>query len=1162
MDNLTPQQRAAVTRRAVSVVLSSGAGCGKTHVLTERYLSHLRDDGAEVGQVVAITFTDRAARQMRARIRRAVVTHLRAAASDTEADRWSRHLRGLETAPISTIHAFCGTLLRQYAVEAGLDPHFDVLEDVLSVNLEAEALTACLQRFLTAEHAAGEDLRELVVLYGWNPVATAVQQLLQAWDEPAWKRWLEQPAEEIAAQWQEHAQRVLLPRYVNFALASSPKITRCLDLLRCKPPLPGSKMAESVRLLQEQLPRLAEAADLAAAVEELTDAAKVGKHGAKAWTDPVDYQAARQALEDFREGLRGLELDAFSAPDEDIVKAAHAGQRFLRVAAEVVRAYRDLKRQHSVVDFQDLLVMARDLLRDQADVRARLQERYRFLLIDELQDTDPVQVQLAEYLCGGGLTAGKLFAVGDWKQSIYRFRGADVTLFRHMRQQVPHEGRLGLTVNFRSQPVILDFTNALLGHRFEDYEPLEPHHRQLNGGPCVEFLWSPRGDKEPVAEARRTEADWIARRIAAMVGQEALVVEERGTEGERLRPVRRGDVVLLFRAMSNVHLYEGALRKHGLDYYLVGGRAFFAQQEIYDLLSLLRGLENPQDAVSLAGTLRSPFCCLSDESLFVLSRAPGGIWQGLHEVGLCAAVPEDQRATVERARRNLDAWRGLKDRVPIAGLLGRVFADSGYDAAMQFEYLGDRKLANLWKLMDLARTFDRSGLFGVAEFIARLGELVRTQPREEQAATQPENADVVRLMSIHQAKGLEFPIVFVPDFGATGHDQHHPVARWDAHLGCVVRPPADEDPPPFPDFGWRLWHAAEKIEDWHEDMRTLYVACTRAQDYLVLSAAVKKPGEGTNPWMLTLAERFDPETGACRGPVGDEQHRPSVRVVKSQDDLGPVPAATAAPEPRFLPAADRAALEDIAAIPLRLSSKRVFTLGEVERLLRAENDGQDSLRATDLACQFDAEDGSDRNDWPRRREEIGPASSRNESVRDRILRVVLDRWDMRQSDGWRPLLARELEARPGVEAEMREQLATLLTRFAASDMRARLSTATACHREVELLADLPESDETWVRGVIDCLWQDGTGGWHALAFAGAGECPDLHDESWRDRDAGLVLAAWAAERRLGVGLRSVTRYCLETGEARSCDVTTQTQRRVLAAASRAVRACARRPLPH
>src|SRR5271154_4839538 len=201
-------------------------------------------------------------------------------------------------------------------------------------------------------------------------------------------------------------------------------------------------------------------------------------------------------------------------------------------------------------------------------------------------------------------------------------------------------------------------------------------------------------------------------------------------------------------------------------------------------------------------------------------------------------LPADQREPVQRARRHLSRWRSLKDRLPIARLLGAVFADSGYDAATQLEYLGDRKLANLWKLIDLARTFDRSGLFGLAEFIVRLGDLVRSQPREEQAATQPENADVVRLMTIHQAKGLEFPVVFLPDVAAVGGSNVLPVAHWDGRLGCVVRPP-NEDPPPFGDFGWKLWQAGETVDDWREDLRTLYVACTRAEDYLVVSAALK-----------------------------------------------------------------------------------------------------------------------------------------------------------------------------------------------------------------------------------------------------------------------------------------------------------------------------------
>src|SRR5262249_929529 len=162
----------------------------------------------------------------------------------------------------------------------------------------------------------------------------------------------------------------------------------------------------------------------------------------------------------------------------------------------------------------------------------------------------------------------------------------------------------------------------------------------------------------------------------------------------------------LFRSMSNLPVYEAALRDAGLDYYLVGGRAFFAQQEVYDLLNLLRALENPRDAVSLAGTLRSPFCCLSDEALFLLSRHARGLWGGLNERAALDALPADQHGAAARAGRLLGRWRSLKDRLPVARLLGKVLADSGYDAATQFEFLGARKLANLWKLVDLARSFD------------------------------------------------------------------------------------------------------------------------------------------------------------------------------------------------------------------------------------------------------------------------------------------------------------------------------------------------------------------------------------------------------------------------------------------------------------------------
>jgi ATP-dependent helicase/nuclease subunit A len=1013
---LTPQQDAAVTRREVSVVLSSGAGCGKTHVLTERYLSHLRE-GAEVGQVVAITFTDRAARQMRDRIRRAVLAELRAARDEEHAERWARHLRALETAQISTIHAFCGTLLRQLAVEAGIDPLFDVLDEVMAANLRSEAHADALQELLTAQGTAGDDLRELVFLYGWRPTVAAVEHLVGAADAPAWQDWLRRSPEDIARVWVEHHRRELLPEYIKYLVAASPRIARCLWLLRTTACV-GPETRENIRRILDETPRLATAPDLAAEVKELTEAAKVGKERGKAWKTDEDYEAVKKAFEGYRAELADR-LALFTEEPENVAAAAAAGQRFLRVASEAALAYARRKRRAGVVDFDDLLLMTRDLLRDRPEVREALQRRYRHLLVDELQDTDPVQMEVVGALCGGGLTTGKLFGVGDYKQSIYRFRGADASLFRGLRQSMPHDGRLGLTVNFRSQPAVLHFVNALFARHIEQYEPLVAHHTQVTPGPCVEFLWSRREEKENVGESRRREADAIARRVAAMVAGEALVAEGEGVE-RRPRRVRPGDVVLLFRSMSNVAIYETALRNHGLDYYLVGGRAFFAQQEIHDLLNLLRALENPRDEVSLASTLRSPFCCLSDEALFFLARHRDGPWAGLHDEATLAQLPDDQRPAAARARRHLDRWHARKDRLPIARLLGEVFADSGYDAAMRFEHLGDRKLANLWKLQEMARAFDRSGLFGLAEFIGRLGEMVSRQPREEQAATQPESADVVRLMTIHQAKGLEFPVVFVPDLAARTGGAQQPAAHWDARLGCVVRPPADEDPPPFPDFAARLWKAREAVEELHEDLRTLYVACTRAQDYLVLSASLSDGYAPETGWVLALAGRFDLSDGTCRAEDVPAAERPQVRVTDGAD-LPFSRERPASADGSALAGRSRLNEAEIAPVPVRLSGKRLFTVAEIEGWLSRR--GKRPLRPEEIAQQFDTEDGSDQRDWQR-------------GTRDNI-------------------------TDPGLRAE--------------SD-RAR-----AVLRDVEFLIEMPEGAA--VRGRIECLWEDEEGGRHLLTFA-------------------------------------------------------------------------------
>jgi ATP-dependent helicase/nuclease subunit A len=1093
---LTEHQHRAVHTRGASVVLSSGAGCGKTHVLTERYLSHLRE-GAEVGQIVAITFTDRAARQMRSRIRKRIKSRLAEAPGEEDAGVWARHLRALESAPISTIHAFCAALLRQHAVEAGLDPRFDVLEEVLAVNLRSEALSACLQRLLTSQSPPGDDLRRLTLLYGWRPVVEAIDALLRDHDARPWEDWLARPTEEIAGHQVRHGRDTVLPRHMAWLIGSRRAIARCLHLLRKHPPLPGP-MSDACATILRETPLLAFAGDISTAIEKPVGAAKVGRAGGKAWPDPAVYEAVKKAFEDYREALRSLAPEPLAEP-EDLVEGVEVGKRFLRVAGEATRSYRERKRQNGVVDFQDLLLRARDLLRDRPEVRSHLRERYRFLLVDELQDTDPVQMELVEALCGAGLSAGKLFAVGDHKQSIYRFRGADVSLFRDLRDCVPEAGRQGLTVNFRSQPAILDFANALLGQALESYEPLVPYQPQVNPGPCVEFLWAPRPEKAGASEGRSLEAEWIASRVAGMIGRERLVVDE--CTG-RLQSVRAGDVVLLFRAMSNVHLYESALRKQGLNYYLVGGRAFFAQQEIYDVANLLRALENPLDGLSLAGALRSPFCCLSDEALYVLCRHREGLWAGLFDPHTETLLPADQVEGVRRARRSLRKWRELKNRLPIARLLGAVFADSGYDAAMQMEHLGDRKLANLWKLTELARTFDRSGLFGLAEFIARLNDLTASEPREEQAATQPENADVVRLMSIHQAKGLEFPVVFVPDLAAQGGASHLPVAVWDRRLGCVARPPADEEPPPFSPFAWRTLQAMNDLEEWGEDLRTLYVACTRPRDYLVLSAALPPDYQPAGPWMLTLSERFDLATGECRAEDVPADRLPAVRVF---DQQRPPPAPAG-------PSASRQSHADPPPPPRGLVLTR----------------GNDPVRAEDLRNWLAQSDTLFAGEG-----EVAPEPS----FVERVLRGVLQSWDFRDEEGWREPLARlgGCPAPPpgfgkgfGAGAE-RLLFESILSRFAGTDLRRRLGAARTVRRRVEFLTAQGET-VPGVAGEIDCLWQDEAGRWNVLYQVTAPVAASAREAYFREQAPVLALAASALREQTGDWPRSVAIAFLHEGE--------------------------------
>src|SRR5262249_55056042 len=407
-----------------------------------------------------------------------------------------------------------------------------------------------------------------------------------------------------------------------------------------------------------------------------------------------------------------------------------------------------------------------------------------------------IQNEIVRMLCGAGLLTGKLFVVGDAKQSIYRFRRAEPRVFHDLRESLPAAGRLPLSINFRSQPEILRFVNAVFdGALGPEYEPLEAVGTQLSPKPSIEFLLSaPSGDdpdEDDLAPGRRRrEGEWIASRLTQLLrdGVERVRERDAATGTLQLRAVRPKDIVILFRAMTDVRHYEEALRRHGLDYYVVGGRAFFAQQEVFDVVNMCRFLDDVDDEAALVGVLRSPFFSLSDDAIYALGPHPASALEvprpppAPGALKLRARPPahlsEGDQSRIRFAGDVLGELYEWKDRLPIARLLNLVIDRTGYDAALLTEFLGVRKLANLRKLIDMARQFDQSGLFTLGDFVDQLRDSVAAETHEALAATHPESSDVIRLMSIHQSKGLEFPVVVLADMDRPSNSQLPP-ARFD-----------------------------------------------------------------------------------------------------------------------------------------------------------------------------------------------------------------------------------------------------------------------------------------------------------------------------------------------------------------------------------------------
>jgi len=742
-EELTREQQHAVARRAEPLLVAAAAGSGKTSVLVERFVSAVREDGIAAGRILAITFTERAAGELRARVRaRLLDLGDREAARDTEA------------AFVGTFHAFCARMLRAHPLAAGLDPDFAILDEGLAGRVRDLAFEAALREYLADGRAPAVDL---LAAYGVDRVRTMIEQVHR----------------ELRSRGQRH------------------------------PRLPVATVATDAQAPER------EAAAACALLDELLD---------------------RYAV-----------------------------------------SYERLKAARAAVDFDDLELLAAELLREREDLRTAWSDRFELLMVDEFQDTNHRQLGILR-----ALDRGNLFTVGDEFQSIYGFRHADVSLFRARRAELAEAGgSLALTWNFRSRAPLLDVVNAVFSTRFSDYTPLtagraatpppgaakgtDAAARPSSGAAGAYSDASPAADveQEPTVELLLTSSrGWEEREeLAGAIARglphaslwrqaEARLLAQRVAEIVLRGQAQAGEVVVLLRSAGDLEVFERALQLRGLRTLAAVG-AFWGHQQIGDLLAYLRALANPLDEEALYGVLASPLGGCSRDCLALLAAAARAAGRGAWETAL--TLPQEGKElreqlsgpdlqALESCCALLAGERATAGRRTISELLQRAIAARGYREHVLGLDWGERRLANIHKLLRLAGRFEASEGRDLRAFLDHVERLEQADAVEPDAPVEGVEPDAVRLMTVHAAKGLEFPVVCVADLGRQPNNRTPDLLVDGERVGLrLVRLDGGDSTPAL---AYEDLARERKDREAEEEDRILYVAMTRARDRLLLSGAV------------------------------------------------------------------------------------------------------------------------------------------------------------------------------------------------------------------------------------------------------------------------------------------------------------------------------------
>ncbi|MBT8508538.1 hypothetical protein AZH53_08985 [Methanomicrobiaceae archaeon CYW5] len=915
------RQKEAV-ERAGSLCVTAGAGTGKTFVLVNRYLGMIAPDGENgsagrdgignggVGGILALTYTEKAAAEMKARIRAAV--------ADKAGEEWEQVAEDLLFAHISTIHAFCSGILREFALEAGVEPGFVPLEEHELERILAQSVTDLFHT--DPPEGVRGPLMSLLRAMGDRPLEAALRELYgrRHLAEPFFDR-LSRDRDGVIRTWM--AELVTEQERIRDMACAAGAAEAAAVLADLADRYAGESDA-AAKYLKEVAPILrdictdAPPTAFCAAMAEFAGVKGRANMGSKK-TLGEDKERLGTAFTSLRAVAQAVPTDLCMVTIGQEEPATLAACDALGDLATVYHRFSALieaaKRASGAIDFTDMIVLtARFLERHPEISRDHLRGRYRYIMVDEYQDTDPLQASIIRTILGAEGAAGSLFVVGDPKQSIYLFRNADVTQFRRTMEEIEGAGgaTVALDINFRSTPAVVGIVNAVFSRLFASdrlpwefrYDPITPSEGREEHHGSVDLLLTPPA-KGPAAF--RDEATMVARSLQEIVTRQTKPVYRKrkeldgydpatGDGDERVpAPPRWQDCAVLIESRTNLEYLEDAFGRYGIPFHVHRGTGFYRRQEVRDFGSLLTFLARPDDDLALYGVLRSPWFGFSDAALY---RAAGGNGRGLF-----GRLRRSGEGKAVFAAALLNRWLAYARREPLNRLISRITDESGIRAVYAALDGGDQMAANLGKIAAMIRERGQAAIYTLDDCARDFADAIASGRDEEEAPVEGSVRDAVTVMTVHASKGLQFPIVVLP-WMARSRTAPPPGVLVDEECGIGMKVPDGDgilsDTPVRLLIDHRL---GQKVKA--ERKRLFYVAMTRAEDHLILSGM--RPAADAVPAVETGTSRMDwfcaalgmGEDAIAAGEIGytDACGTPSrVRVITD-------PAAITAQERRTVP---------------------------------------------------------------------------------------------------------------------------------------------------------------------------------------------------------------------------------------------------------------------